>query len=111
MTHADVTAWFDRQTVDAPAELLAVMRRALASLDARAAGKPHDFLFDAAIVCTRDALALGDDRAAATPLLAADALLTWACELAADGGGAALDSLLDRASEQLAALLDAQPAA
>jgi hypothetical protein len=40
----------------------------------------------AALACLADALGHGDDRAAALHLLAADALLTVACEAAADAG-------------------------
>ena len=47
-------------------------------------------LADAARVCLRDALAAGDDRAAALHLLAADALITYACEAATvEAGGLA----------------------
>lgn len=48
----------------------------------------------AALVCLHDALRLGDDRAAALPLLAADALITAAFEEAALRG-----DVLDLADE------------
>ena len=51
-------------------------------------------LADAARICLRAALAVGDDREAALHLLAADALITYACEAAANDDG---DSLRDLA--------------
>jgi hypothetical protein len=66
-------------------------------------------LADAARACLRDALAAGDERAAALHLLAADALITYACEAAADEGGERLDDLVNAASPgRLAELVDAQ---
>jgi hypothetical protein len=66
-------------------------------------------LADAARACVREALALGDDRAAALHLLAADALITYACEAAADEGGDALDQLVNATrAERLAHLVDAK---
>lgn len=64
-------------------------------------------LADAARECMRDALAAGDDRSAALHLLAADALITYACEAAADGGEPGFDAVA-RAAEpgRLALLLD-----
>jgi hypothetical protein len=53
------------------------VRRAMTTLPA--------VLADAALACLRDAWSC-DDRAAALHLLAADALLTYACEAAAGGG-------------------------
>jgi hypothetical protein len=44
------------------------------------------YLGEAALLCLRDAAALCDHRDAAIHLLAADALLTAACESAADAG-------------------------
>lgn len=55
-----------------------------------------DALADATLRSLRTAIRLGDDRDAALALLAADALVTFACEAAADTGvdtGAALDRL------------------
>jgi hypothetical protein len=45
-------------------------------------------LAEAALVCLRDAVRLGDDRSAAIHLLGADALITAACEQAAATGDA-----------------------
>ena len=63
-------------------------------------------LADAARVCLRDALAAGDDRSAALHLLAADALITHACEAAVEDS-AAFDAVARAAApERLALLLD-----
>lgn len=68
----------------------------------------HDALADAARTCLRQAIALGDQRAAALPLLAADALMTYACEAAAAVDDAALRELADTwSTERLAAVLPA----
>lgn len=70
-----------------------------------------DELADAARSCLRAALAAGDDRDAALHLLAADALITYACEAAADGGGEALSALAGMcAAERLAHLVDGRGA-
>ncbi|MGH7448341.1 MAG: hypothetical protein ACRELT_12315 [Longimicrobiales bacterium] len=67
-----------------------------------------DALADAARSCLRDALAAGDDRAAALHLLAADALITYACEAAADDGPEALAALAEAwSAERLAYLVEA----
>jgi hypothetical protein len=65
----------------------------------------------AAHSCLRDALAAGADRTAALHLLAADGLITFACEAAADHDGAALDALA-RANTplRLAHMVDEQDA-
>lgn len=66
----------------------------------------HDALADAARICLRQAIALGDERAAALPLLAADSLMTYACEAAATVGDAALRELTEAwSTERLAAVL------
>ena len=52
-------------------------------------------LADAARICLRAALAEGDDREAALHLLAADALITYACEAAANDGGDSLRELAE----------------
>ena len=66
-------------------------------------------LADAARVCLRDAMAAGDDRSAALHLLAADALITYACEAAADTRAAAFDAVARAAApERLSLLLDGE---
>ena len=52
-----------------------------------------EMLSDAARICLRDALADPDGRDAALHLLAADALITYACEAAASPDGGALHEL------------------
>jgi hypothetical protein len=60
----------------------------------------------AALLCLRNAGAEGDQRSTANELLAADALLTYACEAAAEEGIDALDRLTDElAVERFEALL------
>ncbi|HEX6132977.1 MAG TPA: hypothetical protein VFZ24_03275 [Longimicrobiales bacterium] len=71
----------------------------------------HEMLADAARICLREALADPDSRAAALSLLAADALVTYACEAAAQGDGAALRELAQAWSpERLAYLIDGEAA-
>jgi electron transfer flavoprotein alpha/beta subunit len=61
-------------------------------------------LSDAALACLRTALRIGNDRAAALHLLAADALITAACEAAAGSSGQ-LDDLAKRfAADRLGTL-------
>lgn len=63
-------------------------------------------LADAARVCMRDALTAGDERGAALHLLAADALITYACEAAAAGEGVVLAELAEAfAPERLGRLI------
>ena len=52
-------------------------------------------LGQAALAALQRALELGPARAAALELLAADALVTYACEAAAGIGSAALEEILD----------------
>lgn len=58
----------------------------------------------AAVTCLRAALDKGDDRRAALDLLAADALLTSACDVAVGSGGAAMAALASEAAGALAGL-------
>ena len=68
----------------------------------------HGALADAARSCLRQAIDLGDDRAAALPLLAADSLMTYAFEAAAMVDDAALRELAESwSTERLAAVLRA----
>lgn len=77
-------AWLAGRTPAPPAALRARLDEALGSVD-DAAGVPAA-LAEAALARLHDALALGDERAAAFELLAADALLTYAFEAAAELG-------------------------
>lgn len=82
--------WLARREPAVPARLVERMRAALDPLD----GTPEDLpsaLGSAAVACLRDALAKGDQREAALDLLAADALLTYGGEAAAEVGPAALE--------------------
>ena len=64
-------------------------------------------LADAARSCLRDAMRAGEDRAAALHLLAADALITYACEAAAVGAAHDLDVLADTSgADRLSQLLE-----
>lgn len=66
----------------------------------------HRDLAAAALQCLRAAAQLGDDRAAALHLLAADALITAACEAAAEAGPAELEAVRsDTAPARLADLI------
>lgn len=68
----------------------------------------HGALADAARGCLREAIARGDARAAALPLLAADALMTYAFEAAAEVDAAALRELSDAwSTERLSVVLRA----
>jgi hypothetical protein len=124
-----VLEWLDARGEAVPASLAARMReavlevereqaaaaeRASSSADGadeslsdpeRAAGSLPRLLGEAALACARAALPRCDERQAALHLLAADALLTYALEAAADET-AALDELVERfAPARLSALL------
>ena len=61
-------------------------------------------LLDAAERELARALELGDTRAAAFPLLTADALLTYVLEAAAEQGVVPLDAMIERCAARLAAM-------
>jgi hypothetical protein len=86
----DAVAWLGAREPAPPPALLARMAAALEQGGGEAAaGAPlEEALAAAALRELRAALALGKARAAATPLLSADALLTYAFEAAAERGGA-----------------------
>jgi hypothetical protein len=107
MTSPDST-WLAERTPAAPRALLARMQQALA-------GSPHAAdratrLGNAALACLREALPKGRDRSAALPLLAADALLTYACEAAAEEGIDALSRVCTSYDAQRMAELLGTPA-
>jgi hypothetical protein len=87
---APARAWLAAREPRAPERLLARMDAALAG---RTESEIPEALAGAAFSCLRAALAGGADRSAAWDLLAADALLTYACEAAAERGPDALDAL------------------
>jgi hypothetical protein len=75
-------AWLEQWRAAIPPTLVAVIERALSE-----AGDAHnrsDALCDAAVACLRTAWRISDERAAAVHLLAADALITAALEIAAE---------------------------
>jgi hypothetical protein len=84
-------AWLDARAVDAPASLRARMSRALAHSPDVSDSLPQA-LAEAALAELERVLAQPSERAAAFDLLAADALLTYAFEAAAEQGG---DAVLD----------------
>jgi hypothetical protein len=92
---ADVLSWLETREPRPPAELLTCMRRIVE--EQTAAGTPTDdlttILAEAALRAFAIAVEHCDDRAAATDLLAADALLTYAMEAAAGIGGETVDAV------------------
>ncbi len=96
--------WLAARTTGAPGDLSARMRSAWAQVqgaDARMSRSRR--LLEAAATCIERALGAGSDRRAALDLLAADGLLTVACDAAAEEGDASAFAL--EASTRLAALL------
>lgn len=96
-------AWLSQWRAAVPPSLAAVVEQAVSTAD----DGTHDttaILSDAAVACLRTALRIGDDRAAALHLLAADALITAACDVAAgaERAGAALAPAFD--ADRLATL-------
>ena len=77
------TDWLTQRIADAPASLREKMLTAVAEVDEATV---YDALASAAAKCMKRALADPSDRARAFDLLAADALLTHACEAAAESG-------------------------
>ncbi len=83
------SAWLDARTIDAPASLRTRVSRALAGTPEQSDSLPQT-LADAALAALERVLANPSERAAAFDLLAADALLTYAFEAAAEQGGDAV---------------------
>lgn len=101
-------AWLAGRMPAPPAPLRERLEDALARAD-DAAGVPA-VLAEAALARLHDALALGDDRAAAFELLAADALLTYAFEAAAELGVDTVEALAEAyGPARLATLIAAEP--
>ena len=97
--------WLAQRSDDVPPSLQLRMEQASAAADADSLVAE---LTAAALECLRVALQKCDDRAAALDLLAADALVTYACAAAAEEGDAALAALCDTLStERLQALMPA----
>jgi hypothetical protein len=74
--------WLAEWRAAAPPSLAAVVEHAVTTADDHTSDTVV-ILAEAAVACLRSALRIGDDRAAALHLLAADALITAACEVAA----------------------------
>lgn len=104
----DAAGWLEERGAAAPGTLYARMRAAVAAAaDARAGGAVPAVLAGAGVDRLRAVLRSGQDRSVAADLLAADALLTAACEAAAERGPAALTTLLDaHGPARFAALLE-----
>ena len=97
--------WLAAHAHDVPAVLQEQMQNA--AVDVTATDVQTE-LVSAAVACLRVALQRCDDRAAALHLLAADALATHACALAADDVGA-LDAVAAALSpDRMSALITQQ---
>jgi hypothetical protein len=96
MTHA-ATQWLQQHSAGLPASLSEHMLRALEdAVPDDASASTAEALMLAALSCLRKAVELCDSRQGALPLLAADGLMTAACEAAAQQGASALDNLCAR---------------
>ena len=85
-------AWLAVRAGAVPPELEVVMESAVDEVIGEDTALPHA-LAEAARICLHQVLRNCDHRSAALPLLAADALMTYACEAAVDEPGDALDDL------------------
>jgi len=92
----DAILWLAAREPAVPAALLEHTIKVLRSAAIAEASLPELFARSAMRALAR-AVELGDDRAGAADLLVADALLTWACEAAAEEGGDALERLVSAA--------------
>ena len=81
----DARSWLSERIADAPDALRERMLAALA--DVNGEETVHGQLADAAAICLQNAMAEQALRVCAIGLLAADALMTHACEAAAETGG------------------------
>ncbi len=97
---SDVLAWLDARESPPPPELRARMAEALGAVKAETV---PGALAEAALSCLQATMAQPADRASALDLLAADALLTYALEAAAELGAETLRRI---ASEYGPATLD-----
>lgn len=102
-----VSRWLDSRPASPPA-LRARIIDAIAQVPVSEPDlRPPELLAEASLVCLRAVLsAVPPKRASALDLLAADALLTYACEAAAEDSVTALEALArDYGPTKLAALL------
>lgn len=81
---SDTRSWLAERLADAPDTLRDRMLDAVAN--ASGSGATHDVLANAAALCLERAMSEQARRASALNLLAADALMTHACEAAAEAG-------------------------
>ena len=84
---ADVLTWLDARESPPPPELRERMAEALAPVKAETV---PGALAEAALACLQETVARPQERASALDLLAADALLTYALEAAAELGAETL---------------------
>ena len=104
---SDALLWLTERLEDAPEQLRARMLAAVASV--APAGATHEHLAQAAQACLVRALR-DSSRESALELLAADALLTHACEAAAEAGSEALVEFANAwGAERLEQLLAPRP--
>jgi hypothetical protein len=96
---AELTAWLDAREPAAPAALRermdAFIDAALADADNGRAPGIATALGESGVSALRAAVAHCEERAAALDLLAADALLTYMMEAAAEQGGDAVEAVAD----------------
>ena len=104
---SSAVAWLETHIAEAPAQLRERMQRALANADET---KPvAQQLSDAAMSCLSASLSNTGERSCAIDLLAADALLTHACQAAAEEGAESLVTLTESMNaDSFAALLREQ---
>lgn len=89
----DAILWLAAREPAVPAPLLEHTITVLRSAEIAEASLP-ELLARCGMTALERAVKIGDDRAGAADLLAADALLTWACEAAAEQGDDALECLV-----------------
>ncbi len=89
---SEALAWLDARAAAPPPELRERMAAALADVTSETV---PGTLAEAALSCLQATMAAGGERASALDLLAADALLTYALEAAAEMGAQALRDVVD----------------
>lgn len=110
MTDERVERWLRTRQPAPPPALLHAMLDALRRVPSVGPLDLSAFMGEAALLCLRDALARGSHREAALPLLAADALLTYGCEAAAEAGPSAVDRFAEQYGAARLAELMPEPA-
>lgn len=92
----DVARWLDQRRPGMPPELRRAVDAALERSAPAGDGSVADRLADAGLGALSRVAGAPSERSTATELLAADALLTYACEAAAESGPDALERLTAR---------------